>query len=102
MFENMCSDWSSRESVLLFNTPFNVSYGGGQDRGVLYNYCDRPGGNIIHCRWGERFWYLCFDRFSFLRSDDPYKGWRFEYTLIFSKEGLVNKRSFITKYIGAR
>ena len=34
------------------------------------------------------------------RSFDADKGWRFEFNLIFSPDGLVNERVFITKHIG--
>jgi len=75
-------EWSTRDTEFKLNTPFNVTYGLGEDRGVLYNYCDRPGENIIHCS-----------------SDDPKKDWRFEFQLIFSVDGLINKRHFVTKDI---
>ena len=34
----------------MLGTHYNVSYGGGEDRGVLSNYCERPAHNIITCR----------------------------------------------------
>ena len=33
-------------------------------------------------------------------SDDPKKGWRFEFDLIFTETGLINHRYFVTKNIG--
>ena len=48
-------------------------------------------GPILFTAGGDtQYLVLEFDRFSILRSDDPKKGWRFEYSLIFSTEGLVN------------
>ena len=32
------------------DTPYIISYGGGQEQGVLYNYCHMTGVNTIHCR----------------------------------------------------
>ena len=43
-------EWSSRETEFQLDTPYDISYGGGQEGGVLYNYCHRPGVNTIHCR----------------------------------------------------
>jgi len=75
--------WSSRETEFQLNTPYNISYGGGQGRGVLYNYCEKQDGNIINCR-----------------SEDPRRQWMFNFTLIFTAEGLINKRYFLSKNIG--
>ena len=43
-------EWSTRETEFHLSRHFNISYGEGENMGVLYNYCDRPEINIIHCR----------------------------------------------------
>ena len=42
--------WSTKVVEFKLGTQYNVSYGGGEDRGVLVNYCERPAQNIISCR----------------------------------------------------
>lgn len=75
--------WSTRETEFQLDTPYNISYGGGQEGGVLYNYCHRIAVNTIHCR-----------------SEDPKRNWMFEFTLSFTVNGLINRRHFLSKNIG--
>ena len=38
--------------------------------------------------------------YKLCRSEDPRRKWRFNFTLIFTAEGLINKRYFLSKNIG--
>eukprot|EP00092_Neocalanus_flemingeri_P025445 GFUD01027587.1.p1 GENE.GFUD01027587.1~~GFUD01027587.1.p1 ORF type:complete len:211 (-),score=42.39 GFUD01027587.1:163-795(-) len=76
------TNWVTREIQFSFNQNFTISYGKGANSGVLHNYCSRPAHHVIHCR-----------------SEEREKKWKFEFDLIFSRHGLVNNRTFITKNI---
>ena len=46
--------WTTKEVEFRLGMQYNVSYGGGEDRGVLCNHCERLVQNIITCRSAPR------------------------------------------------
>lgn len=79
------TNWVTRSIKFNFNKDFMISYGKGANSGVLHNYCVHPVEHVIQCK-----------------SEEKRKMWKFEFDLIFSREGLVNNRIFITKNIGMK
>jgi len=76
------TDWMTRTSEFHFDEEFSMTYGKGSMEGLMYNICSRPVHNVINCK-----------------SEERKKKWNFESEIVFSLNGMVNKRTFITKDI---
>jgi len=68
----------SREIQFTLCTQFFMSYG----KGVLDSFCTKPEHNIIHCR-----------------ASDKAASWEFMFDLVFEKEKMISKRTFLTKRV---
>jgi len=75
------TDWSTRKITYDFGKEFNMSYGRGA--GTMFNVCERPQPNVIHCK-----------------SEEREKKWSLSSQMEFYELGIVNKRVFLNKNIG--
>merc|ERR1712088_681912 len=71
---------ASRNMTFKFGDEFSMEYGKGM--GTMWNVCTREAPNVMMCR-----------------SEERERNWKLESKMIFSDEGVVNERTFVTKNI---
>ena len=74
-----------KESEITLHKAFELEYGGGPMKGIMHVSCSTPEKNVFECNSEERS-----------------KGWTFSDRREFSKQGMVNFRTFHTKNITAK